>query len=101
MSYDIIRQAVLDKCSLTAIYQGHIRHFSPHAIGRSNDGNANVMGYQYAGQTSTQLPPDGEWRCFEVRQLSNIQRNGDGWHTREDHSKPNTCVTQIDVQVSR
>jgi hypothetical protein len=99
MTYDLIRQAVLDRCSLTATYQRRVRHFSPHAIGRSNDGQINVMGYQYAGETSTVLPPGGEWRCFEFRLLSDVRRNGDSWHTREDHSRPNTCVTQIDAQV--
>lgn len=99
MSYQIIRQAVVDKCCLTATYQGGVRHFSPHAIGTDNDGDSNVMAFQYAGYSSKGLPPAGMWRCFRVNELSGVTRNRDSWHTGNDHGRPNTCVTRIDVQA--
>ena len=99
MSYQLIRQAVVAQRCLTAMYQGRVRHFSPHAIGQGNDGSENVMGYQYAGESSHPLPAGGEWRCFRVDGLSAVQQNSDPWHTRADHSRPNTCVTRIDVEV--
>jgi hypothetical protein len=99
MSYGIIRQAILDKCCLTATYQGRVRHFSPHAIGRDNDGEVHVMAFQYGGQSSKGLPMGGEWRCFNVYELHNVIRNGDPWHTGYDHSRPNTCVTHVDVRA--
>ena len=100
MSYQVIRQAVLDRHCLTAVYEGRVRHFSPHAIGQSNDGKTNVMSYQYAGESSQPLPSDGQWRCFRVDGLSEVQTNNDPWRTRDDHSRPNSCVTRIDVQVT-
>jgi hypothetical protein len=99
MSYSIIRQAILDRSCLTAIYQNRLRHFSPHAIGKDDDGETHVMAFQYAGQSSRPLPPRGEWRCFEVSKLRNVIRNSDTWHTGFDHGRPNTCVTRIDVQA--
>ena len=80
-SYHIVRQAILDKCSLSAIYQNKTRHFCPHAIGRDDSGDINIMAFQYAGQSSHRLPPNGEWRYFRVRGLSSVVRNGDAWHT--------------------
>ena len=99
MNYAIIRQAVIEKCCLTAVYQNRVRHFSPHAIGRSNDGDTNVMAFQYGGDSSKGLPPGGKWRCFRVDDLAAISKNKDVWHTGFDHGRPNTCVTQIDVQA--
>ena len=98
-TYDFIRQAVIDRCSLTANYDGKTRSFSPHAIGRDNEGGVNVMTFQYGGYSSQGLPPGGDWRCFEVRRLQNVIRNSDQWHTSNDHSRRNTCVTKVDVEA--
>jgi hypothetical protein len=95
-SYNLIRQAILDKRSLTATYQGRVRHFSPHAIGRSDEGSRNLMAYQYDGGSSGPLP---EWRCFHISELRDVTTNNDAWHTASDHSRMNTCVTHVDVQA--
>lgn len=100
MSYSLLRQAVLDRVSLTAMYQGRIRKFSPHSLGLDSGGDEHVMTYQYGGDSSKGLPLGGEWRCFRVAGLSSITRNGDSWHTSTNHSRPNNCVTRIDVQVT-
>src|SRR5690348_5280902 len=99
MSYAVIRQAILDRCCLSATYQGTVRHFAPHAIGQSNTGETNVMAFQYAGSSSKGLPQGGQWRCFRVADLSGVRRNEDGWHTAPDHGRPNSCVTRIDVEI--
>jgi hypothetical protein len=52
VSYALIRQAILDRCSLTATYDGSVRHFCPHAIGSDTKGESNVMAFQYAGGSS-------------------------------------------------
>ena len=99
-SYAIIRQAVLDRCSLTAMYEGRIRHFSPHCLGTDKGGGHNVLGFQYGGQTTKRpLPPGGSWRCFNVGNLSNVVRNKDAWHAGFEHSRPNTCVSHVDVEA--
>jgi hypothetical protein len=99
MSYAIIRQAILDRCSLTATYDNFVRHFSPQAIGKDNDGDTNVMAFQYGGGSTKGLPAGGQWRCFRVSGLIVVTRNADPWVPGTGHSKPNTCVTQIDVSV--
>jgi hypothetical protein len=99
MSYATVRQAIIDKCCLTATYDQKIRHFSPHAIGRDNNGDENVIAFQYGGQSRKGLPPGGQWRCFHVSAISGVQRNKDPWHTGHDHGRPKRCVTRIDVQA--
>jgi hypothetical protein len=57
----------------------------------------NVLGFQYAGESSGPLP---SWRCFRVDELSGITFNGDLWATENTHSKANTCIVTIHAQVS-
>ena len=99
MSYALIRQAILDRCSLTATYDGSLRHFCPHTIGSDTKGESNVMAFQYAGGSSKGLPSGGDWRCFRVNGLYGVRRNEDGWHTGDDHSRPSNCIARIDVEV--
>jgi hypothetical protein len=99
MSYAVIRQAILDRSSLTATYDGAIRHFSPHAIGGNDGGESNIMAFQYAGGSSMGLPTGGQWRCFRVNGLYGVRRNEDPWHSGHGHSRPTTYVIQIDVEV--
>ncbi len=99
MTYATIRQAILDRCCLSATYQGSTRHFAPHALGQSNSGETNVMAFQYAGSSAKGLPPGGQWRCYRISELSGVRRNDDSWHSAPDHERPNTCVTLVDVRV--
>jgi len=100
VTYHLIRQAITDRCCLTGSYDGRIRHFAPHAIGQGEDGQANVLAFQYAGQSMTDLPPGGEWRCFRVDGLSGVRRNDDRWHSRRNYSRrPHSCVARIDIAV--
>ena len=54
--------------------------------------------YQFAGQSSSGLEPDGSpenWRCVFVEQLQNVQITDAEWHTAPNHSRPQTCVDEI------
>lgn len=97
MSYSALLAAVRSKQSVTFTQGGHERRVSPHAIGRDNNGDLNVMTFQYAGTSSSGLPAGGQWRCFRVSEVSGVRTNGDLWRTASDHSRPNTCVTNPDA----
>jgi hypothetical protein len=97
--YDLIRSAVLERRCLTAIYERRIRHFSPHCLGRNKLGGLSVLGFQYAGETNTSLPPQGQWRCFRLTNLSEVQVNADHWRTGEGHTSPSDCVKLVDVDA--
>lgn len=99
MTYALIRQAILDKVSLTATYKGKVRHFCPHTLGTDQGGIAKVMTFQYGGHSTSRLPTGGAWRCFRVSDLRNVARNTDRFRSGTGHSRPNTCVTQVDVDA--
>lgn len=100
--YALIRQAILDKDIVVATYNGHFREMCPHVLGTKN-GRRQCLFYQFAGTSSSGLGPDGSpdnWRCIPIGALRDVSvRKGD-WHTAPNHSRPQTCVGQIDVQVT-
>jgi hypothetical protein len=59
-TYSIVRQAIIDKRQIVAIYDGHHREMSPHVIG-TKDGRAQVLFFQFAGGSNSGLPPGGDW----------------------------------------
>ena len=98
-TYQLIRSAVFERHCLTAIYQQRVRHFSPHCLGRNKAGGFSVLGFQYAGQSGSVLPLDGQWRCFQLRNLTEVRVNAERWRTGSGHSRPSDCVKQVDVDA--
>ncbi|MGS1319406.1 hypothetical protein [Stenotrophomonas geniculata] len=45
-TYAIVRQAILDKHQITAVYDGYYREMCPHAIGEKN-GKEQALFYQF------------------------------------------------------
>jgi hypothetical protein len=103
MSYQLVRQAILEHKNIHATYNGLHREMSPHVIGTKN-GKEQALCYQYGGDSSSRpIQPDGSavnWRCIEIIKLSNVQLVDGAWHTAPDHSRPQTCVDQVDIEVS-
>lgn len=98
-AYNVFRQAILERKQVTCMYHGHERHVCPHTLGTKN-GKEKVLTYQFGGGSSSGLPPDGEWRCMFVEEVSNAQVVEGPWHTNPRHSKPQTCVDSVDVETS-
>jgi hypothetical protein len=97
--YGTLSAAIRQKLIVTATYHGHYREFCPHVIG-TKKGKQHVLGFQFAGSGSSGLAPGGEWRCFDVATLSSVSTRTGPWRTRPVHTQPQTCVDNIDVEVS-
>lgn len=100
MSYAVLRNAIVNKKQVTCTYRGFYREICPHVIGKGKDGHEMVLSYQFAGQSSTGLPPGGEWRCMRVDEMSHVTSRDGDWHTGDNRSRPQTCVKDIDVEVT-
>jgi hypothetical protein len=103
MSYDLVRQAVLTKKAITAYYHGQYREMCPHVLG-SKRGVRHALFYQFGGQSNSRpIQPDGSadnWRCIDIDRLSNVAiMDIARWHTAPDHSRPQTCVDDVEVVV--
>jgi hypothetical protein len=98
-NYDLIRQAIIDLKQVVASYRGYLRELCPHTIGTKN-GRKQALFFQFGGESSSGLPPGGEWRCIPVDEMTDVLVRGGEWHTDGRHSQPQTCIDEIDVEVA-
>ncbi|RDI10543.1 hypothetical protein [Comamonas sp. AG1104] len=98
--YDIIRSAIKNKQQVTATYKEHVRELCPHVIG-TKSGRERALFYQFGGTSSqgTITPEQGAWRCLFIEELSNVSTRNGEWFTGANHSRPQSCVDNIDLEV--
>ncbi len=100
--YQLVRTAVVRRQPMEAFYDGYPRVLCPHRLGRNKDGEFRVLCYQYGGQSRSGLQPAGSavnWRCIVVEKLGNVKLLTDRWRTAPNHSRPQTCIAEADVDV--
>lgn len=98
-AYQTLRQAVLSRQQIICDYSNHQREVCPHTLGHKA-GREKVLAWQFGGSSSSGLPPGGEWRCLFVDEISNVSARSGAWHTGGQHTQPQTCVDNIDVEVT-
>jgi hypothetical protein len=99
MSYAVLRDAIVHRKQVTCTYNGLVREICPHVIGTGGDGSQMVLSYQFGGRSSKGLPPGGEWRCMRVDAIHGAVSRAGAWHSGDNHSRPQSCVKVIDVEV--
>jgi hypothetical protein len=73
----------------------------PHVIGTKN-GRQQALFYQFGGTSSSASIVPGSnanWRCIPIGGLLDVEIKVGEWYTSSDHTKPQTCVDVIDVEV--
>lgn len=94
--YKILAEAIGDKRQVIARYQDEERIFSPHALG-TKQGVYHVLVYQFAGGSRSGLPTEGEWRCLNIDELSEIRLEPGAWHTASNVFNPQTCLDDVEI----
>ena len=84
---------------ITCFYRDHYREICPHVLGHT-DGQEKALTYQFAGQSTSGLPPGGEWRCLFLEQVRDARIRDGVWHTGHRHTKAQACVDIIDLDVN-
>jgi hypothetical protein len=100
--YQLLRTAVVNKRLIRGSYDGHDGWFCPHRLGRNPKGQPRALCYRYAGQSDSGLQAIGSpanWRCIAVEKLSRVELLEGTWHTAPNHSRPQTCVVEVDVDA--
>ncbi len=101
--YSLVREAVLERNSLSARYKGHLRLFSPFLLG-TKAGDPHVLGYQFGGTSEKALAPDGSpqnWRCLRVAELTELTAIPGIWHAAPMGKKGHQhCIDQVDVTAN-
>jgi hypothetical protein len=101
-TYALVREAILKTQIVTAYYDGYYREMCPHVIGTKH-GREQALFYQFGGDSKSVLKPEGSganWRCIPISGLTDVKVMSGQWHTAPNHSRPQSCVDQVDVEVS-
>lgn len=98
-AYVMIREAIINRQQVQCIYQGFRRECCPHVIGFTK-GVPRVLVYQFGGGSVTGLPPGGEWRCMDILGMSQVRSLSGTWHTGMRHSRQQTCVKQVELDIT-
>ena len=102
-TYKLIRNAVLERDSLSAWYKGHLRLFSPFLLG-TKVGEPHVLGYQFGGTSEEVLGPEHSpknWRCLRVAELTKTTLIPRIWHTAPMGKSHQHCIDRVDVSAHR
>ena len=98
-NYDLIAQAMIKRQQVLCFYQGHPRAICPAILGHT-DGQERTLAFQFAGSSSQDLPPGGDWKCLDVAGMSNVELRSGEWHGGSSHREHQTCVKVVDLDVN-
>jgi hypothetical protein len=101
-AYDLLREAILERRQVTAVYRGLPREFCPHILGTKGD-KQHCLGYQFGGLSTCGAIVPGSannWRCFDVDELSQVALRDGPWFAASNWDGRPTCVDVIDVAVT-
>jgi hypothetical protein len=97
----IVREAIVRRLQVTAVYKGHRRWMCPHVLGWKN-GREQGLFYQFDGTSNSGIIRPGSpdnWRCIPIEAMKQVATSAGEWHTAWNHSRPQTCVRPIEVEI--
>jgi hypothetical protein len=100
--YGAVYKAVETRQPVSAVYHGLPRLFCPHRLGRNRKNELRVLCYQYGGESESGLGPPGSsanWRCVVLEELSEITPLHEPWQTAPNHSRPASCIVDVDIDA--
>jgi hypothetical protein len=98
-TYRLFAQAMAERKQIVCDYGGFTRELCPVVLGHT-DGGEVALTYQFAGGSSTRLPPDGDWKCFRLAKVSRARLRAGPWHTGIRHGRRQQCVEDVDLDVN-
>jgi hypothetical protein len=98
-TYELIARAMADRQQVLCVYQGHARALCPTILGHT-DGQECTLAYQFAGSSSSGLPPEGQWKCLRLSEMNNVELRKGEWFTGSRHRTRQACVKDVDIDVN-
>ena len=98
-TYRLFEQAMVERRQIICMYKGHRREICPVILGH-RQGEERALTYQFAGGSSSTLPPGGQWRCLTLSDVSEIQLRDGQWHSGNSHKQPSGCVEIVDLDIN-
>ena len=97
-----VRSAIIHRRPIATLYRGRRRLLCPHLLGWNKHRRLQVLSYQYGGDSESGLKPAGSsdnWRCLAVENLSGVELLDGPWQTADNHSRPQTCIEEVELDV--
>ncbi len=99
-TYALIREAIVRKQQVAAIYQERLRIMCSHAIGYKH-GREQALFFQFSGYSNsggkmTEHHPEN-WRCLRLDELTDVLVREGPWYTGAYKGGPLTCIDEVDV----
>jgi uncharacterized protein len=98
-TFKLFHRAILDRKRITCVQRNCYREICPHVLGHTN-GREVALVYQFAGESTSKLPPGGQWRCFYLEDVSRAGARDGPWRTGERHRMRQKCVDVVYVDVN-
>ncbi len=98
-NYVLFREAILTEKQVTCLYGGKRRELCPVIIGHAK-GEEKVLSYQFAGESTSRLPPGGKWRCLYLSRVTEARLRDGPWHEGSRHQSEQSCVADVDLDVN-
>jgi hypothetical protein len=98
-NYRLFEQAMRRRKPVFCVYGGYPRELCPVVLGHSQQ-QEKVLTYQFAGQSKSGLPREGEWRCLWLTKVSAVQLRDGPWRVGSSHTQPQGCVEIVDLDVN-
>lgn len=99
LNYQIFEQAMRSQKQIVCRYGGYRRELCPIVLGHSR-GEEKALTYQFGGESSSGLPPGGEWRCLWLSRVSDAQLRDGPWIAGSSHLQEQGCVEDVDLDVN-
>lgn len=98
-TYHLIAQAIMQRQRVLCVYGGYARAVCPVMLGHTR-GHERALTYQFAGDASRGLPPEGQWKCFDLSKMSAVERRAGPWHEGATHGMPQHCIDDVDIDIN-
>jgi hypothetical protein len=98
-TYRLIAQAMQERKQVLCLYEGFARALCPIMLGHKQD-RERVLGFQFAGNASTGLPRGGQWKCFDLAKMAEVELRSGRWHAGTRHTQPQYCIDRVDLDMN-
>ncbi len=98
-TYQLIMQAMHERRQVLCMYGGFARALCPIILGHTA-GRERVLAFQFAGGASRGLPRGGQWKCFDIAEMSEVELREGRWHSGRSHRHPQHCVAEVELDVN-
>jgi hypothetical protein len=98
-TYRLFEQAMIERKQIVCTYDGYRRELCPIILGHSKE-EEKALTFQFGGEAKSGLPTGGEWKCFSLSEVSDVQLRDGPWHAGSRHGQKQTCVQIVDLDVN-